>query len=52
MVRAPLHQIYEDAGDFTVAARLATSVRENVIFYAVIVAVALLGVIVLTAKAP
>ena len=46
----PLHQIYEDAGDFTVAARLATSVRENVIFYAVIVAVALLGVIVLTAN--
>ena len=38
----PLHQIYEDAGDFTVAARLATSVRENVIFYAVLVAVALL----------
>jgi hypothetical protein len=46
----PLHQIYEDAGDFTVAARLATSVRENVIFYAVLVAVALLGVIVLTAN--
>ena len=46
----PLHQIYEDAGDFTVAARLATSVRENIIFYAVLVAVALLGVIVLTAN--
>jgi hypothetical protein len=46
----PLHQIYEDAGDFTVGARLATSIRENVIFYAVIVAVALLGIVVLTAN--
>ena len=46
----PLHQIYEDAGDFTVTARLMTSLRENLIFYAVLLGVGLLGIVVLTAN--
>ena len=41
----PIHQIYEDAGDFSVGGRLRTSIRENLIFYAVIVLVAVLGVV-------
>jgi YD repeat-containing protein len=46
----PLHQIYEDAGDFTVTGRLLTSLKENLIFYAVLLGVALLGVVGLTAN--
>ena len=47
----PIHQIYEDAGDFSVGGRLRTSIRENLIFYAVIVLVAVLGVVLLVANA-
>ena len=47
----PIHQIYEDAADFTVGGRLRTSIRENLIFYAVIVLVAVLGVVLLVANA-
>lgn len=39
----PIHQVYEDAGDFSVGARLKTSIRENLIFYAVIAVVGMLG---------
>ena len=46
----PIHQIYEDAGDFSPLGRLRTSVRENLIFYAVIVLVALVGVALLLAN--
>ena len=40
----PLHQLYADAGDFTVRARLRTSVRENGLFYVVL---AILGLVVM-----
>ena len=45
----PIHQVYEDAADFSVGARLKTSIRENLIFYAVIVVVAMFGIILLLA---
>ncbi|KAK3237506.1 hypothetical protein CYMTET_52424, partial [Cymbomonas tetramitiformis] len=32
----PVHQVYADAGDFTVLTRLRTAVHENFIFYAVL----------------
>jgi hypothetical protein len=46
----PLHQLYADAGDFTVRARLRTSVRENALFYAVlgVVGVVVMLVLVIT----
>ena len=40
----PLHQLYADAGDFTVRARLRTSVRENGLFYVVL---GILGLVVM-----
>ena len=40
----PLHQLYADAGDFTMRARLRTSVRENGLFYVVL---AILGLVVM-----
>lgn len=43
----PLHQFYEDAGDFTVRARLKTSARENGLFYGVLAVIGLLGMLVL-----
>ena len=43
----PLHQLYADAGDFTVRARLRTSVRENGLFYAVLGILGLIVMIVL-----
>jgi hypothetical protein len=42
-------EVYEDAADFSVGGRLKTSIRENLIFYAVIVVVAMLGIILLLA---
>jgi hypothetical protein len=44
----PFHQLYEDAGDFSALARASTSLRENGIFYGVIVFIGLLGAILLT----
>ena len=44
----PFHQLYEDAGDFSALARASTSLRENGIFYGVIVFILLLGAILLT----
>ena len=43
----PLHQLYADAGDFTVRARLRTSVRENGLFYVVLGILGLVVMIVL-----
>jgi hypothetical protein len=43
----PLHQLYADAGDFTVRARLRTSIKENALFYAVLGVLGLVGMIVL-----
>mmetsp|Transcript_13000 Transcript_13000/g.24800 ORF Transcript_13000/g.24800 Transcript_13000/m.24800 type:complete len:683 (-) Transcript_13000:83-2131(-) len=43
----PIHQIYADAGDFTVASRLHTAVRENLQFYAVVAAMSVVGVVLL-----
>ena len=43
----PLHQLYADAGDFTVRARLRTSVRENGLFYVVLGILGLIVMIVL-----
>ena len=43
----PLHQLYADAGDFTVRARLKTSVKENGLFYAVLGILGLVVMIVL-----
>mmetsp|Transcript_22590 Transcript_22590/g.31473 ORF Transcript_22590/g.31473 Transcript_22590/m.31473 type:complete len:672 (+) Transcript_22590:183-2198(+) len=43
----PIHQIYADAGDFTVASRLHTAVRENLIFYAVVGSLSFLGLVLL-----
>eukprot|EP00240_Pyramimonas_obovata_P000409 CAMPEP_0118953478 /NCGR_PEP_ID=MMETSP1169-20130426/56633_1 /TAXON_ID=36882 /ORGANISM="Pyramimonas obovata, Strain CCMP722" /LENGTH=562 /DNA_ID=CAMNT_0006900945 /DNA_START=431 /DNA_END=2116 /DNA_ORIENTATION=+ len=43
----PIHQIYADAGDFTVMSRLNTAVRENLIFYSVIGFLSGVGVIFL-----
>ena len=43
----PLHQLYADAGDFTVRARLRTSVRENAMFYAVSGVLGLIGMLIL-----
>jgi hypothetical protein len=40
----PLHQLYADAGDFTVRARLRTSVRENGLFYVIL---GILGLVVM-----
>ena len=39
----PLHQIYEDSGDFTFASRCATALRENMIFYGVLVGILFVG---------
>jgi len=47
----PLHQLYADAGDFTPRARLKTSLKENLLFYAVLGGVGLVaGVIILATK--
>ena len=43
----PLHQLYADAGDFTVRARLKTSAKENALFYAVLGVLGVLTMIVL-----
>ncbi|CAG9462858.1 unnamed protein product [Pedinophyceae sp. YPF-701] len=40
----PIHQGYANAGDFTAVAKLRTSLRDNLTFYAVIGAVGLVGV--------
>jgi len=39
----PLHQIYEDSGDFTFASRCSTALRENVVFYLVLVGILAIG---------
>ncbi|XP_059645449.1 uncharacterized protein LOC132287008 [Cornus florida] len=44
---APLIQGYEDAGDFTVAERLKTSIHENLIFYLIVGSIGLFGFILL-----
>ncbi|CAM8915768.1 unnamed protein product [Rhodiola kirilowii] len=44
---APLIQGYEDAGDFTFNERLKTSVHENLVFYSIVGAVGLFGLILL-----
>ncbi|KAL8239539.1 hypothetical protein R6Q59_016106 [Mikania micrantha] len=43
----PILQGFEDAGDFTVAERLKTSLHVNLMFYAIIGSVALFGLILL-----
>jgi hypothetical protein len=45
----PIHQMYEDAADFSVIGRLKTSLRENLIFYGVILSVIVFGVVILVA---
>lgn len=45
----PLIQGYEDAGDFTVKARLRTSLHGNLVFYLSLGSVALSGLILLIA---
>lgn len=45
----PLLQGYEDAGDFTVKARLRTSLHGNLVFYLSLGSVALSGLILLIA---
>ncbi|KAI4345274.1 hypothetical protein L6164_012411 [Bauhinia variegata] len=43
----PLIQGFEDAGDFTVAERLKTSVHANLVFYLIVGSIGLFGVILL-----
>lgn len=43
----PTIQGYEDAGDFTVKARLRTSIHGNLVFYLSLGAVAIVGLILL-----
>ncbi|KAJ6419396.1 hypothetical protein OIU84_029495 [Salix udensis] len=43
----PLIQGFEDAGDFTVVERLKTSVRANLVFYLIVGAIGLFGIILL-----
>lgn len=43
----PLIQGFEDAGDFTVTERLRTSVHANLVFYLVVGAIGLFGLILL-----
>jgi hypothetical protein len=43
----PLIQGFEDAGDFTVVERLKTSVRSNLVFYLIVGAIGLFGIILL-----
>ncbi|KAG9141832.1 hypothetical protein Leryth_013951 [Lithospermum erythrorhizon] len=43
----PLIQGYEDAGDFTVVERLKTSVHVNLVFYLIVGAIGLIGLILL-----
>lgn len=43
----PTIQGYEDAGDFTVTERLRTSIRGNLVFYIIIGAIGLFGLILL-----
>ena len=43
----PLIQGFEDAGDFTVSERLKTSVHVNLVFYLIVGAVGLFGLILL-----
>ncbi|GFY90079.1 LMBR1-like membrane protein [Actinidia rufa] len=43
----PILQGYEDAGDFTVAERLKTSVHVNLVFYLCVGSIGLFGLILL-----
>lgn len=43
----PLIQGFEDAGDFTLVERLKTSIHANLVFYAILGLVGLLGLILL-----
>ena len=43
----PLHQTYADAGDFTVWARLKTSMKENALLYGILGVAGALGLFVL-----
>ncbi|CAI9780902.1 unnamed protein product [Fraxinus pennsylvanica] len=43
----PLIQGYEDAGDFTVKARLKTSIHVNLVFYLIVGSIGLFGLILL-----
>jgi len=43
----PLLQDYEDAGDFTVAERLKTSIHRNLVFYLIVGSIGLIGLILL-----
>lgn len=43
----PIIQGYEDAGDFSVAERLKTSARVNLVYYSCVGSIALCGVILL-----
>ena len=43
----PLIQGFEDAGDFTVTERLKTSVHANLVFYLIVGAIGLFGIILL-----
>lgn len=44
---APLIQGFEDAGDFTMAERLKTSIHANLVFYLIVGSIGLLGLILL-----
>jgi hypothetical protein len=43
----PTIQGYEDAGDFTVEERLKTSIHMNLLFYSIVGAIGLFGLILL-----
>lgn len=43
----PLIQGFEDAGDFTVTERLKTSVHVNLVFYLILGAIGLIGLVLL-----
>ena len=43
----PTIQGYEDAGDFTVKERLKTSIHMNLLFYSIVGAIGLIGLILL-----
>eukprot|EP00873_Tetraselmis_striata_P005573 jgi/Tetstr1/425837/TSEL_016214.t1 len=43
----PIHQGYVDAGDFSVSGRLRTSIRDNLIFWLIMVVVGITGIMLL-----
>jgi len=43
----PIHQGYVDAGDFTISGRLRTSIRDNLLFWLVMIVVGVIGIAML-----